>query len=147
MQEAKAASALDHPNVCTIHEIASTPDDQLFIAMGYYEGEMLKQRIARGPLPVAAALDIIRQVAEGLAEAHAAGIVHRDIKPANIIVTKNGLVKILDFGIAKLTGMTGLTETGITLGTVSYMSPEQGVLGRALARAGQESEARRVLTE
>ena len=125
VQEAKAASALDHPNVCTIHEIASTPDDQLFIAMGYYVGETLKQRIVRGPLPVVEALDIIRQVAEGLAEAHAAGIVHRDIKPANIIVTTNGLVKILDFGIAKLTGVTGLTETGITLGTVSYMSPEQ----------------------
>ena len=125
MQEAKAASALDHPNVCNIHEIASTPDDQLFIAMGYYAGETLKTRIARGPVPVGAALDIIRQVAEGLDEAHAAGIVHRDIKPANIIVTKSGLVKILDFGIAKLTGATGLTETGITLGTVSYMSPEQ----------------------
>ena len=125
MQEAKAASALDHPNVCAVHEIASTPDDQLFIAMGYYAGETLKQRIGRGALAVGDALDIIRQVAEGLAEAHAAGIVHRDIKPANIIVTTSGLVKILDFGIAKLTGVTGLTETGITLGTVSYMSPEQ----------------------
>ena len=125
MQEAKAASALDHPNVCNIHEIASTPDDQLFIAMAYYAGETLKTRIARGPVPVGAALDIIKQVAAGLDEAHAAGIVHRDIKPANIILTKSGLVKILDFGIAKLTGATGLTETGITLGTVSYMSPEQ----------------------
>ena len=122
MQEAKAASALDHPNVCTIHEIASTPDDQLFIAMGYYAGETLKQRIARGPVAIDDALDIIRQVGEGLAAAHAAGIVHRDIKPANIVVTTSGLVKVLDFGIAKL---TGLTDTGITLGTVSYMSPEQ----------------------
>ena len=135
-QEAKAASALDHPNVCTIYEIASTPDDRLFIAMGYYAGETLKQRIGRGPLPVAAALDIIRQVNEGLAEAHAAGIVHRDIKPANIIVTTSGLVKILDFGIAKLTGVTGLTDTGVTLGTVSYMSPEQ-VKGE---EAGQQSD-------
>ena len=125
MQEAKAASALDHPNVCAIHEIASTPDDQLFIAMAYYAGETLKQRIARGPLPIVEAIDIVRQVGEGLADAHATGIVHRDIKPANIIVTASGLVKILDFGIAKLTGATGLTETGITLGTVSYMSPEQ----------------------
>ena len=125
MQEAKAASALDHPNVCAIHEIASTPDDQLFIAMGYYEGETLKHRVARGPLPIVEALDIVRQAGEGLAEAHATGIVHRDIKPANIIVTTSGLVKILDFGIAKLSGATGLTQTGITLGTVSYMSPEQ----------------------
>ena len=93
--------------------------------MGYYAGETLKQRIARGPLAIGDALDIIRQAGEGLAEAHAAGVVHRDVKPANIIVTTNGLVKILDFGIAKLTGVTGLTETGITLGTVSYMSPEQ----------------------
>ena len=125
MQEAKAASALDHPNVCTIYEIASTPDDQLFIAMGYYAGETLKQRIGRGPVAIDDALDIIRQVGEGLAEAHAAGIVHRDIKPANIVITTSGLVKVLDFGIAKLTGVTGLTDTGITLGTVSYMSPEQ----------------------
>ena len=77
VQEAKAASALDHPNVCSIYEIASTPDDQLFIAMGYYAGETLKQRIARGPLTIGDALDIIKQVGEGLAEAHAAGIVHR----------------------------------------------------------------------
>ena len=125
IQEAKAASALDHPNVCTIYETASTPDDQLFIAMGYYAGETLKQRVARGPLPLGDTLDIVRQVAEGLAEAHAAGIVHRDIKPANIVLTKNGLVKILDFGIAKLSGATGLTQTGITLGTVAYLSPEQ----------------------
>ena len=125
MREAQAASALDHPNICTIHEIDSTPDGQLFIAMGYYEGETLKKRIERGPLPVEKALDIAVQMAQGLAEAHAADIVHRDIKPANVMITKSGLVKIVDFGIAKLLGVTGPTQTGTTLGTVSYMSPEQ----------------------
>ena len=125
MQEAKAASALDHPNICTIHEIDSTPDGQLFIAMAFYEGETLSKRIARGPLRVADALDLAIQVLQGLAEAHAAGIVHRDIKPANIMLAKSGLVKIVDFGIAKLLGVTGPTQTGTTLGTVSYMSPEQ----------------------
>ena len=125
MQEAKAASALDHPNVCTIHEIQDTDDGQRYLVMAYYEGETLKQRIARGPLPVTEAVDIGRQVADGLAAAHEAGIVHRDVKPANIVVTRDGTAKILDFGIAKLTGMTGITETGVTLGTVTYMSPEQ----------------------
>ena len=123
--EAKAASALDHPNICTIHDIDETPDGQMFIAMGYYEGETLKQRIERGPLPAEDALGIAIQVAQGLTKAHAAKIIHRDIKPANVIVTADGLVKIVDFGIAKLLGVTGPTQTGTTLGTVSYMSPEQ----------------------
>ncbi len=123
--EARAASALDHPNICTIYDIDETPDGQMFIAMGYYEGETLKQRIARGPLPIEEALDIAIQTAKGLTEAHAADIVHRDIKPANVMLAKNGLVKIVDFGIAKLLGVTGPTQTGTTLGTVSYMSPEQ----------------------
>jgi serine/threonine protein kinase len=82
--EAQAASALDHPNICTIHEIDETPDGRVFLAMAHYEGETLKQRIERGALPVAEALDIIVQVARGVAAAHDAGIVHRDIKPANI---------------------------------------------------------------
>jgi eukaryotic-like serine/threonine-protein kinase len=124
-QEAKAASALDHPNICTIHEIDATPEGQLFIAMAYYEGETLKKRIASGPLTVDHALDIATQIAQGLAEAHAAGIVHRDIKPANVMLTKNNLVKIVDFGIAKLLGATGPTQAGTTIGTVAYMSPEQ----------------------
>ena len=125
MREAQAASALDHPNICTIYEIDNTPDGQLFIAMGYYEGETLKQRISKGPLPIDEALDITTQIAQGLSEAHAADIIHRDIKPANVMITKSGLVKIVDFGIAKLLGVTGPTQTGTTLGTVSYMSPEQ----------------------
>ena len=123
--EAQTASALDHPNICAIHEIDTTPEGQQFIAMAYCEGETLKQRIARGPLPIEDALDIAIQVAQGLADAHDSGIIHRDIKPANLIITKDGLVKIVDFGIAKLVGVTGPTQTGTTLGTVSYMSPEQ----------------------
>ncbi len=125
VHEAKAASAIDHPNVCNIYEIDETDDGQLFLAMACYEGETLKDRIARGPLPIADALDITRQVAEGLAEAHAREIVHRDIKPANIFITEDGVVKILDFGLAKLAGLTQLTQEGTTLGTAHYMSPEQ----------------------
>ena len=125
LQEAKAASALDHPNICTIHEINETDDGQLYLVMAHYEGETLKDKIAKGPLALDDALDIATQVGEGLAEAHKAGIVHRDIKPANLLVTKTGVVKILDFGLAKLAGSEGVTQTGTTVGTVAYMSPEQ----------------------
>jgi serine/threonine protein kinase len=124
IQEARAASALDHLNICNIHEVSQTEDGQTFIAMAYYEGEDLKSRIGRGPLKLDDALDIAVQIAQGLAKAHDRGIVHRDVKPANIIVTKDGLVKILDFGLAKLVGVK-LTRTGSTLGTAQYMSPEQ----------------------
>jgi len=125
VHEAKAASALDHPNVCNIHEIDETDDGQLFLAMARYEGETLQDRIARGPLPLDEALEIARQVAEGLTEAHALEIAHRDVKPANIFITAGGLVKILDFGVAKLAGLTQLTREGTTLGTLAYMAPEQ----------------------
>jgi len=123
--EAQAASALDHPNICTIHEIDETPDGQLFLVMAYYDGETLKTKIERGPLKLDAALDYAVQMAQGLVKAHGAGIVHRDIKPANTLVTSDGLVKILDFGLARLLGQTGVTRTGTTLGTPAYMSPEQ----------------------
>jgi serine/threonine protein kinase len=125
VHEAKAASALDHPNVCTIYEVDETDDGQLFLAMARYEGETLKERIDRGPMPLDDAMDITRQVAEGLTEAHARKIVHRDIKPANIFITEGGMAKILDFGLAKLAGLTQLTQEGSTLGTAHYMSPEQ----------------------
>ena len=124
-QEAQAASALDHPNICTIFEINETDDGQLYLVMAHYEGETLKERIARGPLDLTDAIDIATQVGQGLAEAHGAGIAHRDIKPANLLVTKSGVVKILDFGLAKLAGSEGVTQTGTTVGTVAYMSPEQ----------------------
>ena len=125
LQEAVAASALDHPNICTIFEINETDDGQLYLVMAHYEGETLKERIGRGPLELHDAIDIATQVGEGLAEAHGAGIVHRDIKPANLLVTKTGVVKILDFGLAKLAGTEGVTQTGTAVGTVAYMSPEQ----------------------
>ena len=125
MHEAQAASALDHTNICTVHEIDETPDGQLFLAMAYYPGETLKKRIDRGPLEIDEALDIGIQVAQGLARAHESGIVHRDIKPANIMLGSRGEVKIVDFGLAKRLGQTGLTQTGTTLGTIAYMSPEQ----------------------
>ncbi len=125
LQEAQAASALDHPNICTIHEINETPDGQLYLIMAYYEGETLKETIERGPLPITDAIDAAVQVGQGLAKAHEAGITHRDIKPANLMLTADGTVKILDFGLAKLAGVEGITQTGIALGTVAYMSPEQ----------------------
>ena len=125
LQEAQAASALDHPNICTIHEINETEDGQLYLVMAYYEGETLKERIERGPLALDEAVDIATQVGRGLAEAHGAGIVHRDIKPANLLIATSGVVKILDFGLAKLAGTEGVTQTGTTVGTVAYMSPEQ----------------------
>jgi serine/threonine protein kinase len=125
IHEAKAASALDHSNICTIFEIGETKEGQLFIAMAYYEGETLKEKIKKRPLLLKEVVDIATQMAAGLSKAHEAGIIHRDVKPANVIVTKEGEVKIVDFGLAKLTGQTKLTKPGSTLGTISYMSPEQ----------------------
>lgn len=121
--EARAASALDHPNICTVHDIGESHEGEVFIAMAYYEGETLEDKIARGPMPLSEALAYVGQVARGLAKAHAAGIVHRDIKPANVIVTEDGVAKILDFGLAKLQNVD-VTGTGNLLGTVRYMSPE-----------------------
>ena len=95
------------------------------IVMAYYEGETLKQKIERGPLPIKEAVDIAAQIALGLAKAHGQQIVHRDIKPSNVVVTRDGLVKIIDFGLAKLGGLTKITKTHTTMGTVAYISPEQ----------------------
>jgi len=124
-REAKAASALDHPNIGIIHEIADAPDGQMFIVMSYYEGDTLKQKIERGPLPVNEAVDIAAQIARGLAKAHSQQIVHRDVKPGNILLTPDGVVKIIDFGLAKLSGMSKITKTNTTMGTVAYLSPQQ----------------------
>ena len=125
IQEAQAASALEHPNICTIYEIDETEDGQMFIVMACYEGESLKKKIEREPLELESAINIASQIAAGLARAHEAGITHRDIKPANLMVTERGEVKILDFGLAKLARRAQLTKTGSTVGTVAYMSPEQ----------------------
>jgi tetratricopeptide (TPR) repeat protein/TolB-like protein len=125
VREAQAASATHHPNICTIHDIGTAADGQLFIVMAYYEGLTLKQRIeGGGPLPLADALDIATQVADGLAKAHAQGIVHRDVKPGNLILTEDG-VRIVDFGLATFADALQLTLPGSTVGTAAYMSPEQ----------------------
>jgi serine/threonine protein kinase/predicted esterase len=124
VQEARAAAALSHPNICTIHEV-DEKEGKPFIVMEYVEGEDLRQKVRRGPLPLEEALDIMIQVTEGLEKAHQKGIVHRDIKSANIMVTESGQAKIMDFGLAKLRGGSSLTGEGATIGTVAYMSPEQ----------------------
>ena len=123
--EARAASALDHPSICTIYDIDETSDGRLFIAMALCEGATLKRRLAAGPLDLLEALRIARHVAEALAQAHHHGIVHRDIKPANLIVTPHAGVKVVDFGIAKLADSPAVTRTGESVGTPFYMSPEQ----------------------
>jgi len=133
IHEAQAASALDHPHICNIHEIEETADGQLYIAMAFYEGESLRERIRREPLNAKEAVDIAIQVAQGMAKAHEKGIVHRDIKPANILMTKDGTAKIVDFGLAKLAGQVQLTRAGTTIGTAAYMSPEQA-RGKAVDR-------------
>jgi serine/threonine protein kinase len=125
IHEAQAASALEHTNIYNIHEIDETKDGQTFIVMACYEGEILKDKIRQGPLEIDEAIHIVIQIAQGLEKAHKKGIVHRDIKPANIFIAENSVVKILDFGLAKLAGQTKLTKAGITMGTVAYMSPEQ----------------------
>jgi serine/threonine protein kinase/Tol biopolymer transport system component len=125
LQEARSASSLEHPNICTVHEIGEDEEGRLYIVMPCYDGETLRRKIERGPLSVDEATEIALQVARGLHKAHRAGIVHRDIKPANLVVTSDGVVKILDFGLAKLAGSLALTRTGSSLGTPAYMSPEQ----------------------
>lgn len=135
-KEAHSASALNHPNIVTIHEIGQI-DSSPYIVMELVDGKTLREILSSGPLPLRKMLNIATQIAEGLAKAHSAGIVHRDLKPENLMITKEGLIKILDFGLAKLTLIEssadrksqtptiGETHPGLILGTVMYMSPEQ----------------------
>ena len=140
-QEARAASALNHPHIITIHEVGQAADTY-YLVTEYVEGRTLRDLLAQGALPVATALDLTAQVASALAAAHEAGIVHRDIKPENVMVRRDGLVKVLDFGLAKLLKVAGQTidteaptrplgqkmvqtQSGFILGTLNYLSPEQ----------------------
>jgi len=131
IQEAKAASALDHANIGTIHEFSETENGQMFIVMAYYDGESLKDRLQRKPMEFKESVEIAIQIAKGLARAHEAGIIHRDIKPANIILTQRSEVKIIDFGLAKKSTDSQVTKDGVATGTIAYMSPEQ-VLGHSV---------------
>ncbi|MBN1482933.1 hypothetical protein EH223_13445 [candidate division KSB1 bacterium] len=125
IQEARAASALDHPNICVIHEIDEIQDEQMFICMAYYDGDTLEKKIAGGQMSIDSVIDIAIQIIQGIIKAHEHGIIHRDIKPGNIMITNDGKVKILDFGLAKLAGQIKITQNTATVGTVAYMSPEQ----------------------
>ncbi len=125
LAEARAASALDHPNICTLHDVGQVSDGRPYLVFAHYEGRTLDRLLSNGALPFHRCRDVAAQIADGLACAHAAGIVHRDIKPANVMVTSSGVVKILDFGIAKQSGASNLTRSGTMVGTVAYMSPEQ----------------------
>jgi serine/threonine protein kinase len=122
IQEAKSASSLNHPNVCTIHDIQEH-DGQMFIVMEFVDGHTLQEK--RSSLTLKQAIDYGIQIAEGLAAAHEKGIIHRDIKPENIMIRKDGIVQVMDFGLAKLVGVSRLTKAGSTVGTAGYMSPEQ----------------------
>ena len=128
--EARSAASLDHPNIGVIHDIEEA-DGRIFIVMSLYEGESLKERLAHQPLPVVDALELAIQACRGLAAAHDRGIIHRDIKPANLFITRDGLLKILDFGLVKLEQSEGLTMPGTIMGTPEYMAPEQ-IRGRTV---------------
>ena len=132
IQEAKTTSTLEHPNICTIYEIDEIEEDlpggqagQVFIAMAYYEGETLEDRITKGPMSIEEAAGLMTQINQGVSKAHEKGIIHRDLKPANIMITDDGVVKILDFGIAKLLYQKSKTKSGIIMGTPGYLAPEQ----------------------
>jgi eukaryotic-like serine/threonine-protein kinase len=123
LAEARAASAVDHPNVASLYEIGQTEEGRTYLVFACYDGEPLDARIARGPLPWEEAVGIARQILAGLAAAHGKGVVHRDIKPGNVMLTRDGWVKILDFGVATVAGADG--AGGLRLGTVAYMAPER----------------------
>jgi serine/threonine protein kinase/Tfp pilus assembly protein PilF len=124
LNEARAARKLEHPNICTIYDIDETGEGQVFISMPFYEGGTLEKKIEKGSLSESEAVETALKIAEALNKAHREEIVHRDIKPSNIMFTKDGTVKVVDFGLAKMAGVK-ITKTGTTMGTLAYMSPEQ----------------------
>ena len=132
--EARASAALSHPNIATIYAIEEC-DGQTFIVMEYIDGQELKEKIKSGPISLTDIMSIAYQIAEGLEASHKAGVIHRDIKSQNIMLTKDGKVKIMDFGLAKIKGGTQVTKVGATVGTVSYMAPEQMQGGNVDGRA------------
>ena len=139
LREAQAAASLDHPNICTVYEIDEA-EGRTFLAMAYVAGQTVREKIRKRPLKLDEALDIAIQTAQGLQAAHENGVVHRDIKSANLMVKPRGQVVIMDFGLARLGDRTRLTQTGSSLGTPAYMSPEQALAERPI-------EARKVLDE
>lgn len=135
-QEARSASALSHPSICTIFAIGELPDGRRFIAMEYIEGHRLRHRLNADRLSLRDALDTSSQIASGVSAAHAVGIIHRDLKAENVVIRPDGLVKVVDFGLAKLalptdahgggtTHLEAKTDPGSAVGTIAYMSPEQ----------------------
>lgn len=124
MREIKVQASLDHPNIASLHT-AQRVDKQLVMIMEYVEGSTLESILRNGPIPIEKGVDYIRQVLSALSYAHARGVIHRDIKPANMMVTRDGIIKLMDFGIAKMAADRKLTQTGRTVGSLYYMSPEQ----------------------
>jgi serine/threonine-protein kinase len=135
VREARTASALDHPNICSIYQIEETDDGRLYIVMAFYPGRTLTAHQSNRPIPVDETLAIAGQIASGVARAHVEGIIHRDLKPANVMLTDEGLAKILDFGLAKSNEDETITRTGAAMGTPAYMSPEQIRAGGLDARS------------
>ncbi len=125
LKEARAISALDHPNICTIYGLEESEDGRIFLVMAFYDGGTLAGKIANGPVPVREAVELLTGVASGLAAAHAHNVVHRDIKPSNILLTRQNVVKIVDFGLSKAISSDSATQSLTISGTAAYMAPEQ----------------------
>jgi serine/threonine protein kinase/cytochrome c-type biogenesis protein CcmH/NrfG len=130
LREARAASALDHENIASIHAVEEAPDGRLFIVMGFYEGENLATRMSQAPLTIDQTVSVVGQIAQGIGHAHAHNVIHRDIKPSNVMLCYNGVAKIVDFGLARAIKGNATQSTGVS-GTLPYMSPEQ-VTGKSV---------------